>query len=146
MLFQLLQEPQKCFRHIRRYSIAIILASLWPERVNLRVDKSSGIVPCPTTVHGDSGSRSHTTCKRVSVSEVHSDFLAPWKLWAKAIRHEQRMLYHNLLNETKTKQQRKDDINCFMGRVLENQEKSGLTKEEIVYTGGILVQSYLAKS
>ncbi len=67
------------------------------------------------------------------------NFLASYKSRAAAIRKEQRTLYSSLLDETATRAQRQDKASCFMDKLLEDKYNAGLSREQTLYTGGILV-------
>lgn len=144
-LFQLLQEPQQCFRHIRRYSTAVILASVFGQRgATYESAKVQALYHAQEQFTKILAPGATPPVDAFPFLEFIPTFLAPWKSWAAAIRHEQRTLYHNLFDETQKRRQQNAKPDCLLGKLVENQEKSGLTKEEIVYTGGILVQFFLA--
>ena len=66
-LFELTKAPKKCFRHIRRYSTAVILASVFGQRVvNYEDPKRAG------AAHQNSCSWGYTSCGRFSILIVHT--------------------------------------------------------------------------
>ena len=76
---------------------------------------------------------------RLELRQFLPDFITPWRKKAKRIRNEQRNLYYGLLNETKRLMTQSSAPECFMAKLLKEQEKTGLDEEHLVYTGGTLV-------
>ena len=138
-LIQILQDPANYYDHIRRYSTAVILASVFGQRgprfdsPNVQAlyhaqDRFTAIMETGATPPVDA----FPFLKKLP------EFLCSWKREAKAIRQEQRSLYTSLLNETKKRLEKKN-LDCFMARLIGEREKSGFDDEHLAYLGGILV-------
>ncbi|KIW80425.1 hypothetical protein Z517_07040 [Fonsecaea pedrosoi CBS 271.37] len=141
-LFELMTTPQKCFTHIRRYSTAVILASVFGQRgASYEAPKVQALYHAQEQFTTILAPGATPPVDAFPLFKYIPAFLAPWKRWAARIRQEQRTLYSNLLNETVARGRRQDRIPCFMDKLLEGKEKSGLDDEQIVYTGGILMEA-----
>ncbi len=136
---QILRDPTGYYDHIRRYSTAVILASVFGQR-GARFDSPK----VQALYHAQD--RFTTILEPGATPPVDAfpflkklpEFLCSWKKEAKAIRQEQRSLYFALLDETKQQMERKS-VDCFMARMIKEQEKSGFDDEHLAYLGGILV-------
>lgn len=132
--------PERCFTHIRRYSTAVILASVFGQRgASYEAPKVKALYHAQEQFTEILASGATPPVDPFPFLKYMPTFLAPYKRWAAEIRQEQRTLYSNLLNETVAGARKQDRIPCFMDKLLEGKEKSGLDDEQIVYTGGILV-------
>ena len=141
-MFQLLQEPHKCYAHIRRYSTAVILASDYCQRGASYEDaKVQALYHAQEKFTEILAPGATPPVDAFPFLRFIPTVFAPWKSRASAIRNEQQKLYRSLLNETKAKL-RGDKTECFMAKLLEGQVKSGLDEEHVVYTGGILVSGF----
>lgn len=69
------------------------------------------------------------------------EFAAPWKVAARNIRRDQRALYFQLMDETKTRMDQGQSTDCFMEKLIQGQEKNGLDDEHVAYVGGILMEA-----
>ena len=141
-LFQLLQEPENCYNHIRRYSTAVILASVFGQRgANFESPKVQALYHAQEQFTEILAPGATPPVDAFPVLKYLPDVLSPWKARARAIRREQRSLYYGLLNETRERMRTGKYSGCFMEKLLEQQEKSELDEEYIVYTGGIFVSA-----
>ncbi|GAB1216248.1 hypothetical protein ATERTT37_005457 [Aspergillus terreus] len=142
-LYQLSQTPELYYDHIRRYSTAVILSSVFgirgPEfdhrnitRLYHAQDQFTGILETGATPPVDI----FPFLKRLP------DFMSPWRRWARQIRAEQRQLYFELLQEVKSQRARGIYRNCFMSQLLDEKfaEKYELDEEHIAYIGGVLME------
>jgi cytochrome P450 len=142
-LYQLSQTPELYYDHIRRYSTAVVLSSVFgirgPEfdhrnitRLYHAQDQFTGILETGATPPVDI----FPFLKRLP------DFMSPWRRWARQIRAEQRQLYFELLQEVKSQRARGIYRNCFMSQLLDEKfaEKYELDEEHIAYIGGVLME------
>ncbi|EON69256.1 hypothetical protein W97_08416 [Coniosporium apollinis CBS 100218] len=142
-LQQLMQTPEKYYDHIRRYSTAVILSSVFgirgPEFEDPNIqrlyhvqDQFTAILETGATPPVDI----FPFLKQIPT------FMAPWRKWALSIRSEQRQLYFELLKCVKDRLQRGVRRNCFMDELLDESKraKHGLDEEHIAYIGGVLME------
>ncbi|KAJ5851257.1 uncharacterized protein N7529_010642 [Penicillium soppii] len=142
-LYQLAQSPECYYDHIRRYSTAVILSSVFgirgPEfnhpnitRLYHVQDQFTAILETGATPPIDV----FPFLKRLP------DFMSPWRRWARRIRAEQRQLYFELLQEVKSQRKRGIQRNCFMSQLLDEEfrAKHELDEEHIAYIGGVLME------
>lgn len=143
-LFELMMTPERCFRHIRRYSTAVILASVFGQRgASYESPKVQALYHAQEQFTEILAPGATPPVDPFPFLKYVPKFLAAYKSWAANIRQEQRNLYSNLLNETLARTRKQDKIYCFMDKLLEGKEKSGLDDEQVLYTGGILVRFLL---
>ncbi|KIW98759.1 uncharacterized protein Z519_00422 [Cladophialophora bantiana CBS 173.52] len=135
-VYELMTSPEKCFTHIRRYSAAVILASVFGQRsASYEAPKVQALYHAQEQFTEILAPGATPPMDPFPFLRYMPTFLAPYKRWAANIRQEQRTLYSGLLNETKARTRKQDKIPCFMDKLLEGKEKSGLDDEQIVYTG-----------
>ena len=139
-MFQLLQDPQGYYDHIRRYTTAVILASVYGQRgarfdsPNVQAlyhaqDQFTAILEQGATPPVDA----------FPFLKMLPEFMAPWKTRAKAVREEQKTLYLALLRETRERLEAKKGPACFLHLILQDQEKNEMDDEHIAYLAGNLV-------
>lgn len=142
-LQQLAQAPEKYYDSIRRYSTAVILASVFGVRG-------------PEFIHPNIQRLYHVQDQFTAILEAGATppvdifpflkflpaFLAPWRKWALSIRAEQRKLYFELLQNVKDRIAKGIRRNCFMDDMLEEPKrtKNGLDDEHVAYIGGVLME------
>jgi cytochrome P450 len=140
-VYQLAQSPERYYDHIRRYSTAVILSSVFgirgPEfnhpnitRLYHVQDQFTAILETGATPPVDV----FPFLKRLP------DFVSPWRRWARRIRAEQRQLYFELLQEVKIRRERGIKVNCFISQLLDEKAKYELDDEHIAYIGGVLME------
>jgi hypothetical protein len=136
-LHHLMHSPERWFDHIRRYSTAVILASVFGLRGahfdSPRV-KALYDVQDQNTAINELGATPPVDI--FPFLKSLPDFLSPWRRWAKTIRTEYRELLFKLVADSKS-----SGVDCFFAKMMKAQEKSGLTEEQVAYLGGILVSS-----
>lgn len=143
VLFELMTTPERCFRHIRRYSTAVILASVFGQRgASYESPKVQALYHAQEQFTEILAPGATPPVDSFPFLRYVPKFLAAYKRWAANIRQEQRNLYSNLLNETLARTRKQGKICCFMDKLLEGKEKSELDDEQVLYTGGILVRFY----
>lgn len=143
-MYQLLKEPEGWYDHIRRYSTAVILASVFGLR------GTSFDSPRVQALY-------HVQDQQTQINEIGAtppmgifpwlkylpDFVSPWRKWALDIRAKQRAIYFRLLEDSRKQMESKGINDCFLAKMIRDQEKSGLTDENIAYLGGTLVRPLL---
>lgn len=139
-LHQILTTPEDWYDHIRLYSTAVILASGFGLRA------ASFDSPRVKALY-------HVQDQLTQITEIGAtppvdifpflkylpDFLCPWRKWARDIRKEHQALWFDLMRDSKRHMQKTDAPECFLSRMVKDQEKSGLDDEHIAYLGGTLV-------
>lgn len=139
---QLLDDPEHYDNHIRRYTTAVILATVFGQR-----GKTFESPKVQALYHAQN--RFTKILEPASTPPIDAfpflkslpEFLSPWKKEAKEIRREQSTLYYSLPNETKDWLLKQELPSCFMETLLELQEKNGFSDEQVAYLGGTLVFS-----
>ncbi|CAG7977580.1 unnamed protein product [Penicillium salamii] len=140
---QLAQSSESYYDHIRRYSTAVILSSVFGIRG-------------PEFNHPNITRLYHVQDQFTAILETGAtppidvfpflkhlpDFMSPWRRWAQRIRAEQRQLYFELLQEVKSQRKRGIQRNCFMSQLLDEEfcAKHELDEEHIAYIGGVLME------
>ncbi|KIX07465.1 uncharacterized protein Z518_02118 [Rhinocladiella mackenziei CBS 650.93] len=141
-MYQLLKEPEGWYDHIRRYSTAVILASVFGLR------GTSFDSPRVKALY-------HVQDQLTQIAEIGAtppvdvfpwlkslpNFLSGWRKWALSIRAEHRAFYFGLMRDSKKQMQKKGVKECFLARMIKDQEKSGLSDEHIAYLGGTLMEA-----
>lgn len=139
-MFQLVQDPHGYYDHIRRYTTAVILASVYGQRgarfdsPNVQAlyhaqDQFTAILEQGATPPVDA----------FPFLKMIPECLAPWKTRAKAVREEQKNLYLKLLRETRKRLDSGKSGDCFLYTMLQDQEKNDMDDEHIAYLAGNLV-------
>ena len=142
-LKQLSETPERYYDHIRRYSTAVILSSVFGirgpqfEHPNIQrlyhvQDQFTAILETGATPPVDI----------FPILKFLPTFMAPWRKWALKIRAEQRQLYFELLENAKDRIERGVHRKCLMDELLQEtqKEKHGLDDEHIAYIGGVLME------
>ena len=141
-LSEILEHPAESFNSIRRYSTAVILASVYGQRgISYEAPKVRALYHAQEQFTEILAPGATPPVDAFPFLKYIPSFLAPYKRRAARIRHEQRTLYSDLLDETKARMGKPDNIPCFMENLLESQQKSGLNADQLIYTGGTLVRS-----
>ncbi|KAK9783103.1 putative Cytochrome P450 [Seiridium cardinale] len=141
-MLQLVQDPQGYYDHIRRYTTAVILASVYGQRgarfdsPNVQAlyhaqDQFTALLEQGATPPVD----------EYPFLKMLPDFLASWKRWAKAVREEQSSLYLRLLRETRKRLEAGKGGDCFLRSMLQDQEKNDMDDEHIAYLAGNLMEA-----
>lgn len=141
-MLQLLESPQDYYDHIRRYSTAVILSSVYGirgprfddpnvQRLYRVQDQFTAILETGATPPVDV----FTWLKYLP------DFLASWRKWALRIRVDQRRLYFELLDTVKKRLSSGVRRTCFMDNLLTTEgKKYNLDEGHIAYIGGVLME------
>ena len=139
-MYQLLIDPEGYYDHIRRYTTAVILASVFGQR-GARFDSPNvqALYHAQDQFTAILEQGAMPPVDTFPVLKALPDFLAPWKRWAKAVRKEQKHLYLKLVNETRERQRAGIGPPCFLHTMLRDQEKNDMDDEHIAYLAGNLV-------
>jgi cytochrome P450 len=142
-LFQLLQDPDGYYDHIRRYSTAVILASVFGQRgARFDAPKVQALYHAQDQFTAILEPGATPPVDAFPFLKYLPEFMCRWKKEAKAIRQEQRSLYFDLFNETKQKT-KNGYTDCFMTKLIREQEKNQLDDEHLAYLGGIFVSALI---
>jgi cytochrome P450 len=138
-LFHLLQDPEGYYDHIRRYSTAVILASVYGQRgAEFKSPKVQALYNVQDRFTAILEPGAAPPVDAFPFLQYLPEFMCGWKKEAKSIRKDQSSLYFSLLGETKQKIA-SENIECFLKKLLRDQEKLKLDDEHVAYLGGILV-------
>ena len=141
---QLLDEPGGYYDHIRRYSTAVILASVFGQRgESFQSPKVQALYHAQDRFTALLEPGATPPVDAFPILRAIPEFLSSWRKEAKAIRQEQNSLYSKLLDETKDRIRKGNSTSCFMEKILKDQEKIGFNTEQVTYLGGILVNSLI---
>lgn len=146
-MWQLATDPAGYYDHIRRYTTAVILASVYGVRgarfdsPNVQAlyhaqDQFTAILETGATPPVDA----------FPLLKLIPEALAPWKRWARDVRAEQKSLYLRLLRETRARMEAGQGLDCFLRTMLEEQEKNDMDDEHLAYLAGNLASLPFSKS
>jgi cytochrome P450 len=140
-MFELLQSPGDCYNHIRRYSTAVILASVFGQRgAKFESPKVQALYHAQDQFTEILAPGATPPIDAFPFLKFLPAFISGWRARAKRVRQEQSSLYLELLQETKDRISHNKTTPCFLEKVLVEQEKSGLDDEHVAYLGGNLVR------
>lgn len=142
-MFQLIQDPQGYYNHIRRYTTAVILASVYGQR-GARFDSPNvqALYHAQDQFTAILENGASPPVDAFPFLKMLPEFLASWKTRARAVREEQKGLYLRLLRETRKRLEVGRGGDCFLRTMLQGQEKNDMDDEHIAYLAGNLVSSY----
>ncbi|KAH8801444.1 cytochrome P450 [Xylogone sp. PMI_703] len=142
-LKQLSESPDKYYDHVRRYSTAVILSSVFgirgPEFNHPNIQRLYHVQDQFTAIL-ETGAMPPVDI--FPILKFLPTFMAPWRKWALKIRAEQRQLYFELLQNVKDRMERGVRRRCFMDELMQEsqKEKHGLDDEHVAYIGGVLME------
>ena len=140
-LYEILNNPANSFNSIRRYSTSVILASVFGQRgARYESPQVQALYHAQEQFTEILAPGATPPVDAFPFLKHIPAFLTPYKARAAKIRHEQRTLYSDLLEEVKARMGKPNNIPCFMEKLLGGREKSGLNPDQLIYTGGILVR------
>jgi cytochrome P450 len=140
-MHQLVTDPAGYYDHIRRYSTAVILSSVFGQRgATFESPKVQALYHAQEQFTSILAPGATPPVDAFPWLKYIPRPFAGWKRWAEAIRAEQRSLYYSLMEETRRKMSKGSSTGSFIERLLLNQEKLGLDDEHVAYLGGILVR------
>ena len=145
-MFQIMNNPDMYYEYIRRYSTAVVLASVYGQRAfdfqSSKVQQIYSIMERFLTLMEPGAT---PPVDVITILQYLPNFMCWWKREAKAIRKDELELYGALLNETKAKLDRGKCPDCFLIRMIEDQKKHGISDEWLSYIAGLFVR-YSTKS
>ncbi|KAK3315853.1 cytochrome P450 [Apodospora peruviana] len=141
-MVQLLRDPAGYYDHVRRYTTAVILASVFGQRgarfdaPNVQAlyhaqDQFTAILEQGATPPVDA----------FPFLRYVPEWAAPWKRWARAVRREQKGLYMRLVTETRERLAAGKGGDCYLQVMLRNQEKNEMDDEHLAYLAGNLMEA-----
>lgn len=144
-MFELLQDPEGYYDHIRRYTTAVILASVYGQR-GKRFDSPNvqALYHAQDQFTAVLEQGASPPVDAFPFLKMLPEFLAPWKRRARAVRKEQKSLYLRLLQETRARLEAGKGGDCFLRTMLQDQEKNEMDDEHLAYLAGNLVSGSLA--
>ncbi|KAJ5813588.1 uncharacterized protein N7503_000338 [Penicillium pulvis] len=139
---QLLDDPAGYYDHIRRYSTAVILASVFGQRgESFQSPKVQALYHAQDRFTAILETGATPPVDAFPFLKATPEFLSPWKKEANGIRQEQSSLYFKLLDETRDRIRKGNSTSCFMEKLMDDQEKIGFSDEQVAYLGGILMEA-----
>ncbi|KAB2573838.1 Cytochrome P450 monooxygenase patH [Lasiodiplodia theobromae] len=140
-LYQLLKEPQGWYDHIRRYSTAVILASVYGQR-GKRFDspRVQALYEVQDRWNEMIEPATAPPVEDFPILKYLPEFICTWKRKVRAIRHGQKSLYFALLEETRQKV-REGQTDCFMAKLLARQEEIQMDDEHLAHLCGIFMEA-----
>ncbi|KAM0344912.1 hypothetical protein ACHAPU_007045 [Fusarium lateritium] len=141
-MFQLLQDPEGYYDHIRRYTTAVILASVYGQRgASFNHPNVQALYHAQDQFTALLEQGASPPVDAFPFLRAVPEFLAPWKTRAKAVREEQKGLYLRLVKETRDRLKRGKGRDCFLNAMLQEQEKNDMDDEHIAYLAGNLMEA-----
>ncbi|GAB0138040.1 hypothetical protein EsDP_00006287 [Epichloe bromicola] len=141
-MFQLIQDPQGYYDHIRRYTTAVILASVYGQRgVSFDSPNVQALYHAQDQFTAILEQGASPPVDAFPFLKSLPEFLAPWKTRAKAVRKEQKTLYLKLLWETRKRLEAGKGGDCFLRTMLQGQEKNNMDDEHLAYLAGNLMEA-----
>ena len=140
--YDLLCNPAGYYEHIRRYTTAVILASVFGQRgEKFESPKVQALYDVQNRFTALLEPGATPPVDAMPFLKYLPEFAAPWKARAREIHRDQRRLYFQLMDETKERMSEGKGTGCFMEKLIQNQEKSGLDDEHVANLGGILMEA-----
>lgn len=141
-MLELLESPGDFYNHIRRYSTAVVLASVFGQRgTKFESAKVQALYHAQEQFTEILAPGATPPLDVFPFLKYLPAFLSGWRARAKQVRQEQSSLYLKLLQETKDRVDQKKTTPCFLELVLREREKSGMDDAHIAYLGGSLVST-----
>jgi cytochrome P450 len=138
----ILHEPNSYNQHIKRYTTALMLASIYGQRgERYNSPKVQALYDVQNRFTGLLEPGAAPPVDGLTFLQFWPELCAPWKQRARQIRKDQNKLYFQLLNETKDSMRAGQSTGGFMEQLILNQEKSGLDNERVAYSAGVLLEA-----
>lgn len=139
-MYDIMHSPGKWYRHVRRYGTAVVLAAAFGQRGATYDDpKIKAFYEIEEEFGHMLAVGATPPVDAFPFLKYIPGFLTPYKSKAVALGQKQRAFYASMLSRTKERMQKPGTPWCFMQKLLEKEEKSGLTYDQLVYVGGTLV-------
>ena len=146
-LYQILNDPSRYYQYVRRYSAAVVLASVYGQRAS---DPGSPKIQAIYSIMErflalmEPGAT--PPVDMLPFLQYLPDFMSPWKRTAKAIRRDEKKLYQDLIDETRSKMHKGKSFDCFLIHMFEDQKRHGMSDEWLGYTAGLFVSGFQPRS
>ncbi|OQU95238.1 hypothetical protein CLAIMM_01474 [Cladophialophora immunda] len=141
-MYEMMQSPEKWFNHLRRYAAAVILASVYGQRGATYDDpRIRGFYEIETAFAETMAAGATPPVDAFPFLKYIPNFLTPYKARAVALGERQKAFYNTLLEKTKARMDQQAAAPCFMQKLLQGSDKSGLSYDQLVYVGGILLEA-----
>lgn len=141
-IYDLLCDPEGYYEHIQRYTTTIILASVFGQRGEaFQSEKVQALYDVQNRFTALLEPGATPPVDALPFLKYLPEFATPWKKTARAIRRDQRALYFKLMGDTTDRMVQGKSTGCFMEKLIQNQDKSGLDSEHVAYVGGILMEA-----
>jgi cytochrome P450 len=139
-MYDIMQTPEQWFNHIRRYGTAVILEAAFGLRGATYNDPS---ITSFYEIEEEFGALldlgATPPVDAFPFLKYLPDLMTPYKAKALALGKKQRAFYASLLSRTKARMNQPGAAPCFMRKLLEKGDKSGLTHDQMIYVGGTFV-------
>jgi hypothetical protein len=136
LILDLIKTPEKYGDHIRHFTTAVILASVYGERVTESRVKEHYRVHHEFTAVMEPGAT--PPVDMFPFLKWMPECMAGWKRKANRVSRNQRGFFVKLLEDAKTRIANGGE-ECLINEVLREQVKLGLSEMEMAYIGGIFV-------
>ena len=140
-MLDIIKTPDQYYEHIRRYSTAVILASVFGQRG--KEFESKNVQALYHAMEQFTAILEPGATPPVDVFPILKllpEWIAGWKKQAGKVRMEQSNLYGSLLEDARKKMSLGGE-HFFLQTVLREQKKSGLSDKQLPYIGGVFVSS-----
>ncbi|KIY00756.1 uncharacterized protein Z520_03421 [Fonsecaea multimorphosa CBS 102226] len=141
-MYEIMQSPEQWSDHVRRYAAAVVLESVYGQRGATYNDpKVKGFYEILTAFLDTLAVGATQPVDAFPFLKHIPGFLAPFNSRAKAMGQKQKAFYSALLDKTKARMDPQATDPCYMQRLLEGSDKSGLSYDQLVYVGGTLLEA-----
>ena len=142
LMYRILQDPSNYKEHLQRWSVAVILISVFGQRnTNNDGDMVKDFFEVQKAWNGMLEPGATPAVDIFPFLRYLPNRFAGWKRQAKHIRKSQRALYFRLLDGVKQQLDKWPNQDCLLAKVLREQEDWGFTEERISYLGGFLLEA-----
>jgi cytochrome P450 len=142
MVWEILQEPEKYHSHVMRQFCAVILASVYGQRGQLKRTEEFFTIQGEWAGLLDPGA--FPPLDVLPWLKYVPSIMTPWPGWrnrAADLRSRQGGLYKELFDEARRKIELGKGKETFVWRMLEKQEKEGFSNTELVYIAAFLIEA-----
>ncbi|KIW91638.1 uncharacterized protein Z519_07606 [Cladophialophora bantiana CBS 173.52] len=141
-MYDIMQTPEQWFEHLRRYAAAVILEAVYGQRGATYDDpKITGFFEIEMAFAEIMAAGATPPVDAFPFLKHIPSFLAHYKSLAVAVGNKQKAFYNALFDKTKARMERGDTAPCYMQKLLEGSLQSGLSHDQLVYVGGILLEA-----
>lgn len=146
-MYQILNDPSRYYQYIQRYSSAVVLASVYGQRgSDPQSPKIQEIYSIMERFLALMEPGATPPVDMITFLQYLPDFMCWWKREAKAIRRDEKKLYAELVDETRSRSQQGKSPDCFLIHMFEEQRKHGISDEWLGYIAGMFVSDTIVIS